>query len=83
MIIAELQAEPWPSRNRGVTEISSQEAERSFNATQFETNSEMARRTGFTQAYFWGVEWWYWLKDRGDDELWLKAKEVLSYGQNR
>lgn len=77
MIIAELQAEPWPSKFQGVRDISRAEADKSFSLKQFETNSEIARRTGFRQAYFWGAEWWYWLKTQGDARMWNKAKEII------
>jgi len=79
-LVAELQAEPWPSQFRGVTDVSQDEAKKSFSLKQFETNSELARRTGFLKAYFWGVEWWYWLKEKGDASMWDKAKHIIQTG---
>lgn len=76
-MVAELQAEPWPAHFKKINEISTQEYLKSFSVKQFETNSEIARRTGFRQAYFWGAEWWYWLKLQGDDTIWQAAKKIL------
>lgn len=76
-VVAELQAEPWPAQFKKVTEIDTKEASKSFSLQQLETNSELARRTGFTQAYFWGVEWWYWLKVNGDDSFWNEGKNII------
>lgn len=77
VMIAELQAEPWPSDFRSLPELTTEEWEESFTVEQLETNSELARRTGFMRAYFWGVEWWYFLRERGDDRMWNKAKEII------
>jgi len=80
MIVAELQAEPWPSHFQSVTAITPNEAAKSFSLRQFETNAEIARRTGFRQAYFWGVEWWYWMLKQGDSSMWEKAREIFKTG---
>lgn len=77
VMVAELQAEPWPADFKSVTDTSSEEMLKSFNIKQFETNSELARRSGFHQAYFWGVEWWYWMRQRGDASFWDEAKKIM------
>jgi hypothetical protein len=77
MIVAELQAEPWPAHFKKVQDISPEEAAKSFTVRQLETNAEIARRTGFQQTYFWGVEWWYWLKTKGDSSMWEAAKKII------
>jgi hypothetical protein len=76
-IVAELQAEPWPSHFQKVQNITASEAAKSFTVRQFTTNAEIARRTGFQQAYFWGVEWWYWLKVKGDSSIWDVARSTI------
>lgn len=38
----------------------------------------LARRTGATRAYFWGVEWWAYLRDRRDDPtLWEIGRQAI------
>lgn len=77
VFIAELQAEPW-STATPIQQLSIAEQFRSMNAEQFKKNVEFARRTGFPEAYFWGVEWWYWLKEKqNDSRMWEAAKEVF------
>lgn len=67
VIISELQAEPWQG----------DEQKKSFNAQRFLKNVEFAKRTGFSSAYLWGAEYWYWLKEKkGDDSLWWIAKKL-------
>ncbi len=78
-IVAELQAEPWPSHFQKVQNITPAEAAKSFTVAQLSTNAEVARRTGFKQAYFWGVEWWYWLKTKGDSSIWNAARDIIRY----
>jgi len=77
MIVAELQAEPWPAAFQKLQTVPESEWSKTFNLKQFETNAELARRTGFTKAYLWGVEWWYWLHEQGDDSMWEKAREII------
>ncbi len=78
MIVAELQAEPWPADFGHVKDQTFQQAEQSFNLAQLETNSELARRTHFAESYFWGVEWWYWMKQKGQPEYWELAKKIIA-----
>src|SRR3989344_5703132 len=78
VIIAELQAEPWPSDFRNVKDINRAQVDDSFSLRQFETNAELARRTKFQAAYFWGAEWWYWMKQQGYPEFWELAKKIIA-----
>lgn len=75
-IISELQAEPWQKTD--ISLLSLEEQRKSFDADKFVANVEFAKRTGFSSAYLWGVEYWYWLKEtKGDDSLWWVAKKIL------
>ena len=74
VIISELQAESWlPNNDKN---ISLDDQRRSMNQRQLRENLDLARRTGFTTAYLWGVEYWYWLDNQGDDSL-LKAGQAI------
>lgn len=74
VIISELQAEAWLPR--GDQNISLQEQRKSMSAKKLRANLDFARRTGFSTAYLWGAEYWYWLKERGDDSLLQAGKEI-------
>lgn len=76
VIISELQAEPWGPA--APTELSPEEREISMNAERFGEIVAFARRTELPVAYFWGAEYWYWLKVRqGDPSMWEAAREVF------
>lgn len=77
VIVAELQAEAWLRDD--ISKISLKEQKKSINPEQFKKNIATARRTGFREAYLWGVEYWYWLKDKqGDASLYEEAKKLWS-----
>ncbi len=75
-IITELQAEPWFAKSIFQTPLSEQY--KSMNEDILKDNVDFAVRTGFDEIYLWGVEWWYWLKDKkGEDGMWQTAKEIF------
>lgn len=77
VIVTELQAEPWPSNQRSIPATPIPEQYQSMNIGIFRNNIEFARRVGFSEVYLWGVEWWYWIKDRGNPEFWNEAKPLF------
>lgn len=75
VIISELQAEPWFPES-----IESRPFPQwydLFTAEMFEENVEFARRVGVSEATLWGAEWWYALKQAGDDRLWEAARSTF------
>lgn len=69
--ISELQAEPWFKGDVSVEQDT-------FSVKRFDQNIEYAKKVGASRAYLWGVEWWYFMKEKGGDSgYWEKAKEVL------
>lgn len=75
-IVIELQAEPWI--NGSTTENTLTEQFKSMNPAQLRSNVDYAERVGFPEIYLWGVEWWYWLKEKQDHpELWDTARELF------
>ncbi len=76
VIVAELQAEPWfpESLDRRTLE----QWYLAFDAEMFARNLKFAREAHLSEVYFWGAEWWYFLKMSGDERLWQVAKEVFS-----
>lgn len=72
-IVAELQAEPWFAN--GVAKTPIEDQLKGMNANKLKANAEYANKTNFYRAYFWGVEWWYWLKTvKGNSSVWDAAK---------
>ncbi|MBI2761550.1 MAG: beta-galactosidase [Chloroflexi bacterium] len=76
--IVELQAEPF--EQHGLEAIAEPyESLRSISPRLLEANLRLARRSGATRAYFWGVEWWLFARDqRGDPRLWQLARSWFS-----
>lgn len=77
IIISELQAEPWAP---GLIQSTSlDEQAKSMDIEKFNDNIEYAKKVGFPQVYFWGVEWWYWLREKyNKPEIWEAAKKVIN-----
>ncbi|MFH1426750.1 MAG: hypothetical protein ABIG66_04975 [Candidatus Kerfeldbacteria bacterium] len=80
-IVSELQVEPWvPS---SILTATLEEQYRSMDSERLLSNVDYVRRTGFSEVYLWGVEWWYWLKLKYDDPtMWETGKEVFSFNES-
>jgi len=76
VIGVELQAEPWAYK--AFPDLDLQEQAKTMNINQFQENVSYAKKTGFDTNYFWGVEWWYWLKTtQNKSEIWDEAKKLF------
>jgi len=75
VVISELQVEPWFSEESA--EMSLEEKYQLFTVEDLYNHMSFARSVGAGEVYFWGVEWWYFLKENGDGRLW-EAAEVLT-----
>ncbi|MFH1967845.1 MAG: hypothetical protein ABIJ84_00470 [bacterium] len=72
----ELQAEPWASKP--FYDVPLEEQEKTMNLELFRKNIEYAKETGLDKFYFWGAEWWYWLKQKhNDSDIWNEARELF------
>jgi len=81
VICIELQAEPWASRT--FYDVPLAEQAKTMNPEIFRRNIEYAKNTGLDKFYFWGVEWWYWMKTtQNQPQIWNEAKKLFS-GQGR
>lgn len=76
-IIVELQAEPWSKLNN-LKETPIEEQMELFSVNKFKSHIMYAKKTGFSEAYLWGVEWWYWMKEMGHPEYWEYAKDLFN-----
>lgn len=71
--VTELQAEPWIP-NGTVMATSLEEQFKSMPMERFKKNVDFAKRLGVSRSYFWGVEWWQWLAQKGHSEMWEYAR---------
>lgn len=75
VIVSELQAEPWfhaPIESRALTDWYE-----AFTVEMFEENIDFATDAQISEVYLWGVEWWYALKQAGDERLWKVAEKLF------
>ncbi len=73
-IIIELQSEPWLAN--GIFKSPDQQA-KLFTLANFKNYISFAKKTGFDEAYFWGVEWWYFMAQNGYPEYLEYAKTLF------
>lgn len=76
IVVVELQGEPW-SPEGDITEMSLDEQYKTMNFERFRKIIHYSQETGFGKFYFWGVEWWYWLKQQGHLAIWEYAKTIF------
>jgi GH35 family endo-1,4-beta-xylanase len=76
VINVELQAEPWASVPFNQVPLAQQYE--TMNEQMFQSNVSYAKQTGLDTFYFWGVEWWYWLKTaENQPAIWNDAKNMF------
>jgi hypothetical protein len=77
VISIELQAEPWTAKPLKESKLEIQE--QSMNPELFRENIEFATQANLGTYYFWGVEWWYWMKTvHNKPEIWNEATTLFS-----
>ncbi|MEN9920718.1 MAG: hypothetical protein RL538_611 [Candidatus Parcubacteria bacterium] len=76
VISIELQAEPWTEKP--LKEASLEAQAQSMNPQMFQEGVAFASKTGLGTYYFWGVEWWYWMKTtHNKPEIWNQARTLF------
>lgn len=75
IIVTELAAEPWMEHQLYETTI--EEQFKVFDLEFFKDTINYAKAAGFDEYYFWGAEWWYFLKQNNHPEIWNEAKKLL------
>lgn len=76
IIIVELQAEPWGPRQ--ISQMDIGEQIKSMDLDKFKKIIDYTYKTGFDEAYLWGVEWWYWRKEFLDyPDIWNEARKLF------
>lgn len=74
--LIELSAEPWLLEPIAQVDVVTQYSR--MDIEKLEDILEYAADTRYEKQYLWGGEWWYWLKERGHDEMWNKGKEIFN-----
>lgn len=76
ILVTELQAEPWGPGSSG--SLSQEDIDQTMSHHHFLDNITYAQKGGFKDLYFWGAEWWLYMKEhRNDAYYWETAKAVL------
>lgn len=81
LMVSELQAEPWFGKgNPFVTPVEVQKQKMS--PERIIKHVDFASRIGVSRVNLWGVEWWYFMKEKhGDDSYWNTVKELIKNSQ--
>jgi hypothetical protein len=76
IIIHELQAESWLPNGYDMKTAPLSEMNKSLDATRLKGRFDYARGTGIKTVDLWGVEWWYYRKEKlHDPSLWNVAEQ--------
>ncbi|MFZ5391323.1 MAG: beta-galactosidase [Patescibacteria group bacterium] len=76
IIISELQLEPWASD--GLNNLTYQEIQKSMSLDRFNDNVNYFYKTGFSQGFVWGVEWWLKAEQLGWPEYWQAGQKLFN-----
>lgn len=77
IIISELQAEPWAPE--GFHKLTSELEAKTMSHEKFGESLDFARQSGFDETYLWGLEWWYYKKEKGDSFYWETIRKATKY----
>ncbi|MBI2593518.1 DMT family transporter [Candidatus Daviesbacteria bacterium] len=76
-MISELQAEPWTDDGSSIPETSLGKLTSLFPVKQLISNFVYAKQTRMDPILFWGVEWWYYMKEQGIPAYWQQARLIF------
>ena len=78
--VSEFQMEPWAETPLPLTPLDQQF--HIFPLEQMEKNFSYAQKMELPAIYFWGTEWWYWMKTKmHHPEFWNAAKAFFTRNQ--
>lgn len=78
IFVAELQGEPWFTQANPLT-LDVETQKKIFSEDRFERHAWVAARIGSPRAYWWGVEWWYFMKQiKNEPAYWNAAREIMA-----
>jgi hypothetical protein len=74
-LLSELGAEPWLTQP--IADASTEAQLARMDITKFNEVISFGAKTGFSEQYLWGVEWWYYMTKNNHPEFWARAKELF------
>lgn len=77
-MISELQAEPWPDDGMSIPDTTLSKQMQLFPVKSLEKNLRYAEQTKLGPVIFWGAEWWYFMKERGNDAYVSEAVKIFN-----
>jgi hypothetical protein len=76
--VSELQAEPWLN-GAHPNDLQILEQEKTMSVVRLQNALNYTSHIGASRAYLWGVEWWYWMREKqGDARYWKIVGEAAS-----
>ena len=75
VFLSELSLEPWLAAD--INDVPMVEQEERMSLEKMDEIIAYAARSSYGLQYVWGVEWWFWMKERGNVVYWNKAKEFF------
>ena len=78
LIVSELQGEPWVIGTPTASDKPLEEQYETVNPKYFKEIVTYAKATGIGEIYWWGAEWWFWLREQGHPEIWETAKALFN-----
>ncbi len=75
IILSELSLEPWLAAH--VDQVSLDEQRARMPIERMTEILDYASHSSFSTRYVWGVEWWYWMRERGYPEYWNAARGIF------
>ena len=75
IIVSELQAEPWFTV--APMTLTPEQRVNAMQAAEIEKAARSAYKTGFSEAYVWGIEWWARVREDGDASLWDEGRRLF------
>jgi hypothetical protein len=73
--LIELSLEPWLLEPVAEVPVDIQYSR--MDAQKFDEIIAYAKETRYAKQYLWGGEWWYWLREHGNSEMWDRGKALF------
>ncbi|HWO07529.1 MAG TPA: beta-galactosidase [Candidatus Paceibacterota bacterium] len=75
VILTELSLEPWLAAH--INDVPLQEQIARMSIAHVEEIIAYARASTFDRQYLWGIEWWYYMRERGQTEYWELVRPLF------
>jgi len=77
IFVSEMQMEPWMTH--GLTDPNDPQIAETMDMNRMKSNLAFASEMHMPSVYFWGAEWWYWMKVKGNHpEYWDTMKAFFA-----